>query len=73
MDMLMSQAAYFGLQPDLATTIVAAVHGAVRDWRRVALSAEVGLSGEELEDFAPAFEHGEMDAAGDAAHKAARD
>ncbi len=73
LDMLMSQAAYFGLQPDLATTIVAAVHGAVRDWRRVALSAEVGLPGEELEDFAPAFEHGEMDAAGDAAHKAARD
>lgn len=43
--------------------IVAKVHGVVSRWRSLAMSAEVGLSAAEVEDFAPAFEHSEMDKA----------
>lgn len=39
------------------------VHAAVANWRRVALDAEVGLCAAELDDFAPAFEHEQMEAA----------
>jgi len=30
-------------------------------WRSLAMSAEVGLTAAEVEEFAPAFEHAEMD------------
>jgi serine/threonine-protein kinase HipA len=36
---------------------------AVKQWREVALSTDVGLSPAELEDFAPAFEHAGLDEA----------
>ena len=36
------------------------VYGIVAQWRSLAMSAEVGLTAEEVEDFAPAFEHSEM-------------
>lgn len=62
-DMLMARSTYFLLSRDEALTILMEVHAAVLDWRRVALSAEVGLRLNELEDFAPAFEHDQMVAA----------
>ena len=43
--------------------MLAEVYAAVRGWRAVALGADVGLPASQLEDFAPAFEHREMEAA----------
>ena len=65
LSMLMEHADYFGLQPAEALKTLAAVYAAVRDWRTIALSTEVGLLQTELDDFAPAFEHPEMSAARD--------
>lgn len=58
--MLMARAQYFSLNHSQALTVLREVHAAVSDWRRLALSAEVGLSPAELDDFAPAFEHEQM-------------
>lgn len=58
--MLLARATYFGLDEAQALTVLAEVHSAVANWRRVALSGEVGLRQEELDDFAPAFEHEQM-------------
>jgi serine/threonine-protein kinase HipA len=63
LDMLMAQARYFSLQPADAIQVLAQVYAAVRDWRAMALSPEVGLLAKELDDFAPAFEHAQMEAA----------
>nr|WP_319565690.1 hypothetical protein [uncultured Rhodoferax sp.] len=51
--------------PPLPTTtqVLAQVYAAVRDWRTLALSPEVGLLAKELDDFAPTFEYAQMDAA----------
>ncbi len=61
--MLLSCASYFGLDRAQALVVLGEVHAAVSMWRQVALSPEVGLRAVELEDFAPAFEHKQMDAA----------
>lgn len=61
--MLVARAAYFALDVNQALAILAEVHAAVSDWRRIALGPEVGLLARELEDFAPAFEHEELEAA----------
>ncbi|BCO26584.1 hypothetical protein MIZ03_1467 [Rhodoferax lithotrophicus] len=45
------------------TQVLAQVYAAVRDWRTLALSPEVGLLAKELDDFAPTFEYAQMDAA----------
>lgn len=58
--MLLARAAYFGLDEAQARAILAEVHAAVANWRQVALSADVGLRQAELDDYAPAFEHGQM-------------
>jgi hypothetical protein len=42
---------------------LADVHCVVSGWRALAMSAEVGLTASEVEEFAPAFEHSEMDRA----------
>jgi serine/threonine-protein kinase HipA len=63
LNMLMAQADYFGLDPIRALKVLAEVYAAVRQWRTVALTPEVGLVSTELEEFAPAFEHADMDAA----------
>lgn len=63
LDMLMAQAKYFSLRPTDAVQVLAQVYAAVRDWRAMALSPDVGLLAKELDDFAPAFEHDQMDAA----------
>lgn len=61
--MLLARAAYLALEMDQALAILAEVHIAIANWRKLALSPEVGLRPAELEDFAPAFEHEQMEAA----------
>jgi len=60
---LLGQAARFQLDPHEAADVLAEVVKAVQRWRDVALTADVGLSQAELEDFAPAFEHAGLDEA----------
>jgi serine/threonine-protein kinase HipA len=59
-DTLLAQAANFYLAGPEALAVLAEVHKAVTGWRSLAMSAEVGLSAAEVEEFAPAFEHSEM-------------
>jgi serine/threonine-protein kinase HipA len=61
--MLLARAPYFALDKAQALAVLGEVHAAVANWRRVALSAEVGLRAADLDDFAPAFEHQQMEAA----------
>lgn len=61
--MLLSRSVHFGLNRDQALAVLAEVHAVVSNWRRVALGSEVGLRAEELDDFAPAFEHEQMEVA----------
>ena len=63
LEMLMAQARYFSLPPTDALHVLAQVVAAVCDWRAVALSPAVGLVARELDDFVPAFEHSQIDAA----------
>lgn len=63
MQMLLARAPYFALDKEQALAVLSEVHAAVANWRRVALSAEVGLRAADLDDFAPAFEHEQMKAA----------
>ena len=60
---LMAHCAYFSLTPALAQAALAEVVKSVSDWRMVARHASVGLQSHELDDFAPAFEHTQLDAA----------
>lgn len=60
--MLLARAPYFALDKERAMAILAEVHAAVANWRQLALDAEVGLRTNELDDFAAAFEHEQMDA-----------
>lgn len=60
---LMGQAARFQLNPHEAAGVLAEVVNSVKQWRDVALTADVGLSHTELADFAPAFEHAGLDEA----------
>lgn len=59
--MLLARASYFALDEVQALAVLAEVHAAVSNWRRIALSVKVGLRAVELDDFAPAFEHEQMD------------
>jgi serine/threonine-protein kinase HipA len=61
--MLLARASYFALDKEQALAVLGEVHAAVANWRQVALSPEAGLRPAELDDFAPAFEHEQMDAA----------
>jgi serine/threonine-protein kinase HipA len=60
-DALMSVIAYFRITDTRAREILSDVVHAVNDWRKTGQS--IGMSDEELEPFADAFEHGERDAA----------
>jgi serine/threonine-protein kinase HipA len=57
LDMLMGQAAYFALDRAAALRILGEVHAAVRGWRRLAASKAIGLTANERDEYAPAFEH----------------
>ncbi|MGZ8131750.1 type II toxin-antitoxin system HipA family toxin [Bordetella bronchiseptica] len=61
--MLLARAPYFALDKAQALAVLGEVHAAVANWRRVALSAEVGMRTADLDDFATAFEHEQMEAA----------
>ena len=54
-DMLMARCAYFALTPAQAQTVLADVVEAVAGWKTVALSQDVGLGANALDDFAAAF------------------
>lgn len=60
---LLEKAGYFYLTKPEALAVMAEVHHAVTGWRSLAMSDKVGLSAAEVEDFAPAFEHNEMERA----------
>ena len=60
-DALMSVTAYFRISEDRARTILAEVEGAVSGWRDEARA--LGMTAEDLEAFADAFEHKERAAA----------
>lgn len=61
--MLLARASYFALDADQARGALREVLAAVSGWRQVALGPEVGLRPRELDDFAPAFEHAQFEAA----------
>jgi serine/threonine-protein kinase HipA len=60
---LLARAPYFGLTPAAARQVLAEVCKAIQQWRSVAVDKQVGLTARELNDFAPAFEHGQMEVA----------
>ena len=60
---LLDSSAYFGLNAKDALNALKSIYIAVRSWRTVASSSAVGLTADELRDFAPAFEHAAMDEA----------
>ena len=60
---LLARSAYFSLASNDALVVLGEVVAAVASWRKVALHPVVGLSTNELDDFAPAFEHEQMAAA----------
>lgn len=65
-EMLLGACNYFALSRPEALLILTEVLDAVQQWRRVALTPEVGLTIEELEAFDDAFEHDQTDDAREA-------
>lgn len=58
LQMLLEHADYFGLgQPGAALAVMAEVVAAISDWRALAVTPDIGMSREDLDDFTPAFEH----------------
>ncbi|GAA4027375.1 type II toxin-antitoxin system HipA family toxin [Actimicrobium antarcticum] len=55
--MLLDEASYFSLTSEQAHAVLAVVLATVKDWKKVALSDEVGLTATELIAFDDAFEH----------------
>ena len=62
-DVLLQQAARFELAADEAKKVLSQVVVAVERWREVAQSVDVGMAAAELEPFAQAFEHSELERA----------
>jgi serine/threonine-protein kinase HipA len=60
---LLAEAPRFHLSPDRARQVLREVVHSLDSWREVATSAEVGMSPRDVEDFAPAFDHIELDRA----------
>lgn len=59
-DTLLEKADCFYLAKPEALAVLAEVYGAIASWRSLAMSAKVGLTVAEAEEFAPAFEHSEL-------------
>ena len=57
---IVERASYFRLDAATTRRVLGEVVTAVLGWRQVATSAAVGMSRQDLEDFAPAFENGQM-------------
>lgn len=62
-DQLLDASQEFAVSPQEALQILGEVVTAVSQWRKLALSADVGLTAAEVNEFAPAFEHSELEAA----------
>ena len=62
-DTLVAQAARFELSAGEARQVLAEVVSAVSRWRHMAVMPEVGMAPHELDAFAPAFEHSELERA----------
>ncbi|MEZ0603699.1 type II toxin-antitoxin system HipA family toxin [Paraburkholderia sp. IW21] len=60
---VLNEARYFRLAADEAKRVLGEVYNAVRGWKRVAKSAPVGMTDEDLDAFEPAFENKQMAAA----------
>ena len=60
---VMRVAGQFWLERDQALEILAEIYRAVKNWRVVALTPLVGMEPHDLNDFAPAFEHAQMELA----------
>ena len=58
-DAAMKVAPYFGLRAGRAREVLENVAKAVDGWRRVAGSPEIGMTADEIDQFAPAFDHDE--------------
>jgi len=63
LSMLLARSSYFSLSQTAALAVLADVYTAVAQWRKIAVSPAVGLRENELEDFAAAFEHEQMEGA----------
>lgn len=61
--MLLNRAPYFALDKEQALAALGDVYAAVLNWRQLAVGPGVGLRAAELDDFALAFEHEQMEAA----------
>ena len=57
---IVNRASYFRLDAAAARRVLSQVYTAMLGWRQVATSAEVGMSLQDMEDFAPAFENEQM-------------
>ena len=57
---VLARAGYFRLDAVGARRVLSEVHTAIRNWKQVATSAEVGMSAQDLDDFAPSFENEQM-------------
>jgi serine/threonine-protein kinase HipA len=61
--MLLNRAPYFALDKKQALAVLGEVYAAVLNWRQLAVGPGVGLRAAELDDFALAFGHEQMEAA----------
>lgn len=57
---LLGQASQFALSREQALTVVREIVEAVLQWRAVGQCADVGMTAQELNEFAPAFEHSSL-------------
>lgn len=57
---VVGRAGYFRLDAAAARRVLSEVYTAIRNWKRVATSADVGMSAQDLDDFAPSFENEQM-------------
>lgn len=60
---LLDKARYFHLSRDAAVTVLAEVVTAVSRWRWLAAKQEIAFTVQDIKDFEPAFDHGEMEKA----------
>ncbi len=60
---VMQIAGYFWLKPEQSRAILAQVVKAISGWRDMAMSKPIGMLTRDLADFAPAFEHVQMERA----------
>ena len=63
LEQLLSEAPYFGLTRAEAETVAGGIAIKLADWRQLGASREMGLSEEELNQLAPAFEHSDAQTA----------